>query len=311
LSAPLSVSVVIPSLDQGRFLASAIDSVLSQDHRPLDLVVMDGGSRDGTLDVLRGYGDRVRWTSAPDAGQAAAINAGWLSTRGDVIAWLNADDAYLPGAVSAAARTLQSDPGLDVVYGRARYVDAHGRDLRPYPSEEFDYARLLGRAVCFIPQPATFLRRRVLETGGCLDESLHYALDLEYWLRLGASGHRFRHLRVPLALLRLHEGAKSVRDLAAFAPEIVDIYERLAARGAPGVSADLLLRGLSSAHYRAAQCLFWDGRLADARRHARRAWRLDPLRPRPLLAALLAGATAHRLLTRWRGNPFRAGIEPS
>jgi GT2 family glycosyltransferase len=308
LSAPLSVSVVIPSLDQGRFLPAAIDSVLAQDHRPLELVVRDGGSRDGTLDVLRGYGQRVRWASAPDAGQAAAINAGWLATRGDVVAWLNADDAYEPGAVAAAARALEADPQLDVVYGDASYVDAHGRPVRAYPSEDFDYGRLLGRAVCFIPQPATFLRRRALEAAGGLDESLHYALDLEYWLRLGAAGLRFRHLHRRLALMRLHPGAKSVRALSAFAPEIVRIYERISAQGVPGVSADLTRRGLASAHYRAAQCLFWDGDVAQARQHARRAWRLDPLRPRLLAAAVLARGVTHRVLTRWRGNPFRAGI---
>lgn len=311
MTASLAVSVVIPSLDQARFLSAAIDSVLSQDHRPLDLLVMDGGSRDGTVDALRGYGRAVRWVSAPDAGQAAAINAGWRSSGGEVIAWLNADDVYLPGAVSAAVDALQADPGLDVVYGDAHYCDEDGRFLRAYPAEDFDYARLLGRAVCFLPQPATFLRRRVLEKGGGLDESLHYALDLEYWLRLGASGRRFRHLPVALAALRLHAAAKSIRELAAFAPEIVRVYEGLARGGAAALPPSLLRRGLSSAHYRASQCLFWSGRPAEARRHALRAWRLSPLRPRLLLAAILAGTTAHRVVSRWRANPFRAGIAPS
>src|SRR5205814_4380534 len=119
-------------------------------------------------------------------------------------------------------------------------------------------------------------------------------------------GRRFRHLHVPMATMRLHEGAKSVRALSAFAPEIVRIYERLAAGaaagGLPGIPAAGVRRGMSSAHYRAAQCLFWDGRIAEARRHARSAWRLEPLRPRLLLAALLAGTAAHRALSRWRGN---------
>jgi glycosyltransferase involved in cell wall biosynthesis len=309
--APLSVSVVIPSLDQARFLPVAIDSVLSQDHRPLDVTVMDGGSRDGTIDVLRGYGDAVRWVSAPDAGQAAAINAGWRRSRGDVIAWLNADDVYLPGAIPAAVRALQADVGLDVIYGGAQYWDEQGRFLRAYPAEDFDLARLVARAVCFIPQPATFLRRRVFESDGGLDESLHYALDLEYWLRLGAAGRRFRRLPVALAALRLHAAAKSIRELAAFAPELVGIYERLARSGSPGIDSSLLRRGVSSAHYRASQCLFWSGRFSESRRHAWRAWRLAPLRVRPLLAAVMGGAAARTVLERWRGNPFTAGVGPA
>ena len=311
MTAPLSVCVVIPSLDQARFLPTAIDSVLAQDHRPLELIVMDGGSRDGTIEVLRGYGHAVRWVSGPDAGQAAAINAGWWSSRSDVIAWLNADDAYLPGAVSAAVAALEADPGLDVLYGGAYYWDEQGRFLREYPSEHFDHARLVGRAVCFIPQPATFLRRRVLESEGALDETLHHALDFEYWLRLSASGRRFRHLPVALAALRLHAAAKSIRQLAAFAPEIVTIYERLARRAPTTIDPSLLRRGLSSAHYRASQCLFWSGRFRDARAHAWRSWTLAPLRLRPLLTAVMGGTTARLVLERWRGNPFTAGVGPA
>jgi len=311
LTAPLTVSVVIPSLDQARFLGAAIDSVLAQDHRPLELIVMDGGSRDGTTDVLRGYGDAVHWVSAPDDGQSAAVNAGWRRSTGDVIAWLNADDAYLPGAVSSAVAALRADDRLDVVYGDGHYWDEQGRFLRDYPTEAFDYARLLGRAVCYIPQPATFLRRRVFEAEGGLDESLHYALDLEYWLRLGAGGRRFHHLPVALAALRLHPAAKSVRHLAAFAPEVVGIYERLGRRGSLVFDPALLRRGLSSAHYRASQCLFWSGRFSDARAQAWRSWRLAPLRLRPLLAALMGGTATRAMLERWRGNPFRAGVGPA
>jgi hypothetical protein len=226
------------------------------------------------------------------------------------VAWLNADDAYQPGAVAAAVRALEADPALDVVYGDAVYWDEHGRVVRAYPAEPFDFARLFGRAVCYVPQPATFLRRRVLEADGLLDESLHYALDFEYWLRLGASGRRFRHLPISLAALRLHADAKSVRDLAAFAPEIVRVYEGLVRR-APALPRRLLRRGLGSAHFRAAQCLFWSGRPEEARAHAWRAFRLAPLQPRRLALALLAGRTAHRLIARWRANPFRDGVATS
>ena len=170
---------------------------------------MDGGSRDGTIDVLRGYGERCAGSRRPMRGQSAAINAGWRSRSGDVIAWLNADDAYLPGADRRGGRRLRgrSRPRRRL-RRRAVLRRAGPRSCGPIRPRSSTTRASSRRAVCFLPQPATFLRRRVLESEGGLDESLHYALDLEYWLRLGAAGRRFRHLPVEMALLRLHAGGQ-------------------------------------------------------------------------------------------------------
>ena len=188
--------------------------------------------------------------------------------------------------------------------GRARPVPASlsGRRLRLPASA--GPGRLLHPPAGDVPA------RRVFEAEGALDEALHYALDLEYWLRLGAAGRRFRHLPVALAALRLHAAAKSIRHLAAFAPEVVGIYERMAHGGSP-MDPSLLRRVLSIAHYRASQCLFWSRRFSEARVHAWRSWRLAPLHVRPLLAALMGGAAARTVLERWRGNPFTAGVGPA
>ena len=301
------VSVVVPSLDQARYLSQALDSVLSQ-AVAVELLVMDGRSRDGTVDVLRAYGDRVQWVSEPDAGQAAAINKGFRRATAPVVAWLNADDSYLPGALAAALSFLDARPDVDAVYGDAQYVDAGGGFLRPYPAEDYEPSRLVRRAVCTIPQPAMFLRRRVVERVGLLDESLSYALDFEYWLRMAAAGLRLHHLPIPLATLRLHAQAKSVRGLAAFAPEIAGIYERLFADGGPPSLRPVAREALSNAHYRASHCLFWAGDHRGARDHALDAWRRRPWHPRRQLLTALGGRAARALLARWRGDPYRAGV---
>ena len=301
--------MVTPTLDQAEFLGETIDSVLGQGWPGLEYVVRDGGSTDGTRDVLARYGTRVRWTSGPDGGQSAAINAGWRETGGEIVAWLNSDDTYRPGALAAVAWYFAEHPDVDVVYGQCDYVDESGRYLRPYPVEPFDYDRLVERGIAFLPQPATFLRRHVLASVGGLDEDMSYAMDLDLWLRLGARGHRFSYLPRRLATLRLHRRAKSVRAYDAFAPELLRSYERLFA--APDLAPSLQVlrkRAMSNVHYRASQCLFWGGRASDARRHAWQAWRHDPTNLRWSLLAGLSGPAGRAVAGRLVENPFRAGV---
>src|SRR5689334_11566829 len=125
------VSIITPSLNQAAFIESAIDSVLTQDYPKIEYIVIDGGSTDGTLDILRRYGDRVRWLSEPDAGQSDAIDKGVRLTHGEILAWLNADDAYLPGAVSLAVAAFAEDPARALVYGDAQDIDIHGHVIGP------------------------------------------------------------------------------------------------------------------------------------------------------------------------------------
>ena len=197
-SPALTVSVITPSLDQGRFLGRTLASVAAQEPPALEHHVIDGGSTDQTLDVLRAAArPGLSWVSERDRGQAHAVNKGIARTRGDVIAWINSDDVYFPGAFAAAAGFLQAHPQVDVVYGLALHIDADDRPVSPYPTEAFDPARL--HDFCLLCQPATFFRRRCVERYGLLDERLHYCMDYEYWLRLARSGARFAHLPVVLA----------------------------------------------------------------------------------------------------------------
>ena len=206
------MSVVTPCLNAERFIRETLDSVAAQGDG-VEHIVVDGGSSDGTLGILRQAGDSIRLVTENGLGQAAAVNRGWRLAAGEILGWLNADDAYVAGAVDQAVGYLALHPELDGLYGDCDYVDADGTFLRRYPSAAFDVRRMVGTVDNPVPQPAAFLRRTSFEKFGGLDESLDYAMDFEYWLRLGASGARLEYLPTPLARLRLHDAAKSLRGL--------------------------------------------------------------------------------------------------
>ena len=204
------VSVVTPSFNQGEFIGRTIDSVLRQALArswTLEYVVIDGGSRDATLDVLRGYSDRVRWCSEPDRGQADAVNKGLRSTSGEIVGWLNSDDVYYPGALQAVCEFFDQHPAVDVVYGEGDYLDAQDRVIGRYATEPFNLERLY--ETCFLCQPAVFFRRRLVDRFGVLDPRLHYALDYEYWLRAALGGAVFGRVSATLAGSRLYPGIKT------------------------------------------------------------------------------------------------------
>lgn len=189
------VSIITPSFNQGRFIRRTIESVLSQDYPKLEYLVMDGGSTDETLDILRSYGNRLTWRYGPDGGQADAVNAGISLARGEILGWLNSDDTYQPGAVKAAVTYLAAHPDTAMVYGNAHYIDEQDRVIGIYPTEDFDWHRLA--KACFICQPAAFFRRSAIEIVGGLDARLQYCMDYELWIRLG---RRFPIDRIPRTL---------------------------------------------------------------------------------------------------------------
>jgi glycosyltransferase involved in cell wall biosynthesis len=306
----LGVSIVTPSFNPGPFLRETIASVLDQDYPHVEYLVMDGGSTDGTLELLRGYGDRLRWLSEPDDGQTVAINRGWRLTGGEIVAWLNADDTYRPGAVRAVADYFAAHPAVDVLYGDCDYTDACGRTVERYPTRPFSYRELVRSTINYLPQPATFIRRRAVEAVGSLDESLHYVMDFEYWLRLGMQ-HRIAYLPACLATLRLHAGAKSVHAVERFGPELIRVYQHLfASPRLPARVRAIERQAMSNVYYRAASIALWSGHARQARAYALRAWRYAPLNVRPPLLLSLFGDASARLLARWRTNPYQRGVAP-
>jgi len=182
----------MPTFNQADYIRRSIDSVLSQKGPfDLELIVVDGASTDATVEVLKTYGDALRWISEPDRGQSDALNKGLAMAGGQIMGWLNSDDLYEPGALSAAAEVFAAEPQTQWVYGKVRVIDPAGREVRRWITwyknlrmRRFRYGKLL--AENWISQMGVFWRRSAWEQAGPVRTDLHMAMDYEYWLRLGA-----------------------------------------------------------------------------------------------------------------------------
>jgi glycosyltransferase involved in cell wall biosynthesis len=218
MSPPLPrISIVTPSLNQAAFLERTIRSVLDQAYPNLEYIVMDGGSTDGSVEIIRKYADRLtHWVSQPDGGQSAAINAGWRRATGDVLAWLNSDDYYLAGALGWAGDFFAQHPGVWAAYGTSSVVDAEQTQLA-VGGKPYRRTAMILSGNC-IPQPTAFIRRDALNVVGALDESLHYLMDMDLFLRIA-------RIRPPvfvdrrIAAMTSHAEAKTVRDRRNMARE--------------------------------------------------------------------------------------------
>jgi glycosyltransferase involved in cell wall biosynthesis len=200
---PPLVSIVTPSYNARRFIEETIQSVLAQDYSNIEYIVMDGGSNDGTTEVLQRHRDRLQYKSQPDLGPADAIRRGFELSRGSILAWLSADDTYLPGAISAAVEALGRAPGAGVVYGDAWWMDETGETTGRYPTRPFD-RELLGKE-CFICQPAAFFRRDAYEEAGRMDAGLAICFDYELWIRMSRLRPMVKIDRL-MAASRMHPG---------------------------------------------------------------------------------------------------------
>lgn len=218
------VSIVTPSLNSGAFLEQTIQSVLAQDYQPIEYIVMDGGSTDGTLAILERYKHRLHYVSAPDGGAADAINRGFRQSSGAILAWLNADDLYLPGAVSAAVRALLASPEAAAVYGEGYWSDEQGRILDRYPTVVPYEDDMLSKECC-ICQPACFMRRKAVEAVGLLDSSLNTAFDYDLWIRLSRHS-RFMAIPEYLATSRMHPLNKTLAQRDTVFKESMGLLQR-------------------------------------------------------------------------------------
>lgn len=203
----MKITVVTPSYNQGSYIRRTIESVLSQGIEDLEYIVMDGGSSDETVSILKEYSDRLIWKSEKDNGQTDAVNKGIRAAHGDVIGWLNSDDIYYPGAIHKVLDVFQNHPEINVVYGNANHIREDNSFIEEYYTEDFNYERL--KDVCFICQPSLFFRKKLVDIYGYLDDKLQYCMDYDYWLRLG-KGEKFYRLNELIAGSRLYEDNKTL-----------------------------------------------------------------------------------------------------
>lgn len=218
------VSIITPSYQQAAYLRVCIDSVLGQNYPEIEYRVHDGGSTDGSIEILKSYGSRVTWISTRDRGQADAINAGLCQTKGEIVCFLNSDDWLAPGAVSAAVSALQNNPECDVVYGRLTMTDATGAPVREFPTQTFDSEIFIEH--CFIGQPAAFWRRSLHDRFGCFSTEFDHALDYEFWIRIMCGRVRFCYMDQHIAFAREHRDAKSQRLRGEIFKQIIKLQLR-------------------------------------------------------------------------------------
>ena len=205
----MKISIIIPSYNQGRFLDATLASIFKQGIDDIEVIVNDGGSTDNSVEILRSYASRIRWRSASDRGQTDAINRGLREASGDILAYLNSDDVYLPGALAEVLAHFDAHPDCMVLYGSAHHLHEDGTFMEEYPTKPWDYDTLFD--TCYICQPAAFWRRSIHSRFGFFDERLHYSMDYEFWLRVGAQTPFHFLDRPALAGSRLHCDTKTLR----------------------------------------------------------------------------------------------------
>lgn len=304
----LLISVVTPSYNQGHFIKQTLDSVLCQDYRNVEHIIMDGGSTDDTLAVLQAYGDpRLTWKSERDNGQSDAINKGLRQAKGDILAYLNSDDVYLPGTLDHVAAYFEAHPDIDVLYGSCYTIDAAGQRIEPaYHAKPINVRQFLTKRFK-LPQQAAFWRRHVTEQIGFFDESLHYRMDFDYWLRMLIAGLKFAPCAEFLAEFRVHDSSKTVSQADRFWQDWAQIINKVYGRS--DLPAEILaLKPLAIAyvHHYAAEALLEVGQNGEARQHLRQIITGGAtLRLKALSAAMVIDSYIHTPFTAIMKSAYR------
>ncbi len=255
------VSIVTPSFNQARYLETTLRSVLGQDYARIEYLVVDGGSTDGSVDIIRRYADRLAWwVSEPDRGQADGINKGLRRARGEIVAWLNSDDVYAPWAVREAVEAFRRHPQAGLVFGDALSIDAEGRAFHTLKAAPWGLEDLMTFHI--LTQPAVFMRRDVAAAAGFLDEDFHFLLDHRLWLKIAVRAEMVYVPRV-WAFARYHAEAKNAAHADRFGEEALRLARWLASEPAFAEAYARVRRQVWAAAYR-----FRGRYLLDAERYA-------------------------------------------
>ncbi|NOT06093.1 MAG: glycosyltransferase [Anaerolineales bacterium] len=220
------VSIITPSFNQARYLEATIQSVLEQDYPHIEYIIVDGGSSDGSVDVIKKYAGRLAWwVSEQDKGQTDAINKGFNRASGEILAWLNSDDTYNPGAVSAAVKYLTENPDVAMVYADCNYINEQGAVIGKFNSAQTDHRRLREGYV-HIPQQTMFFRANYWQELGPLDSSFYFAMDYDLWTRIAARAP-IKYLAGQMwANFRIHTSGKTTSADDRCWPEMLRVHYR-------------------------------------------------------------------------------------
>jgi len=219
------VSIITPSFNQGRFLEESIRSVLEQSYPNIEYIVVDGGSRDESVEIIKKYQEHFAWwVSEKDKGHADALNKGFARATGEILAWLNSDDVYYPQAVAEAVALLKEHPEVGMVYGDADLIDNSGAAVGQFAARQTDYRRML-RGSVHIPQATTFFRADLWRQVGPLDLSLFFSFDYDLWVRI-AKVSQLLYVPKRWAKFRIHgEGKTIVNDDRCY-PDMLRVLQR-------------------------------------------------------------------------------------
>lgn len=299
------VSIVTPSYNQAPYLEETIQSILGQDYPTIELIVVDGASTDGSADIIRKYADRLAyWVSEPDNGQAHAINKGFQRATGSILTWLNSDDTYVEGAVRQAVNAFAAHPEHDLVYANCDYVDAQGRRLQTVAAWDFVPRRILS-GIPLVIQPASFFRRRALDRTGPLDESLHYLMDHDLYVRMVLAGLTFLRVEDVWARFRWHASSKTHSQWVGFNLELQQIVRRTFAQSQPGVPSAWRHEACANTWQSLGEAYIASDQRTLARAALLKAVQANPVRPKTLMALALLldaslGTHLGAQLRRWR-----------
>lgn len=221
------VTVVTPSYNQAPFLEATIQSVLGQDYPNIEYIIMDGGSTDGSVEIIQRYANRLAyWESVIDKGQTDAINKGFSRAHGEIMAWLNSDDILYPHAVREAVAYLKENKNCGLVYGNCNFIDAEGKVRGRFNAKQTDYKKLT-QGYVHIPQQASFWRADLWRQVGPLDDTIYFAMDYDLWLRLAkVSEVKYLPETDPWAAFRLHADAKTIAEDDRCWPDMLRIHKR-------------------------------------------------------------------------------------
>jgi glycosyltransferase involved in cell wall biosynthesis len=219
----MRLSIITPSFNQGIFIEQTILSVLDQDHTDVEHIVVDGGSTDSTVQVLKRYG-HLRWVSERDRGQADAINKGFRQATGEIMAWINSDDFYAPRVFGSVMRYFQERPDCHFLYGDITFVDRNGVKVAEFGGATMSYRSLVD-CPDLVRQPSCFWRRSVVEDVGGVDEGLHLVMDLDFILRI-AKRYPLHHVPLLLSFYRTYPENKSRSMARQQLREFIQVYRK-------------------------------------------------------------------------------------